>query len=266
MSEVRVEENIIVADLGGRELKVDVFRPAHASGSVPGLLFLPGGGWQTADRAPLGERYGVRMAEHGYVFVAGEYRVMAEAPWPAQIQDVKATIRWMRANSDSLGIEPSRIAVAGKSAGGQLALLAAGARQAGEFDGDGGNAAFSSEVAAVVGVSPVSDLREWGLRPALEPLFGQNPAADVLNAASPISYVDQDYPPALLIHGTSDQRVPHAMTMRMFQALEQAGVPVDLHLFAGQDHFSTESRSSVQPSLMPSPFSCPDWSRSPRPP
>jgi acetyl esterase/lipase len=68
------------------------------------------------------------MAERGYVCVTGEYRVMDEAPWPAQIQDVKATIRWMRANNDSLGIDPAAIVVGGKSAGGHLALLAAGTK------------------------------------------------------------------------------------------------------------------------------------------
>ena len=77
---------------------------------------VPGGGWQTANRAPLKERYGLRMAERGYVCVAGEYRVMDEAPWPAQIQDVKATIRWMRANSENLGIDPA--AIVGREIGG----------------------------------------------------------------------------------------------------------------------------------------------------
>ena len=68
-------------------------------------------------------------------------------------------------------------------------------------------------------------------------LFGDNPAAETVKAASPITYANRNYPPTLLVHGTADDRVPHAMTMRMYQALEQAGVPVELHLYAGQDHF-----------------------------
>ena len=87
--------------------------------------------------------------------VGAEYRVMSEAPWPAQIQDVKANIRWMRANHEMLGIDPSLIVVAGKSAGGHLALLAAGTPDAPEFEGDGGNSGISSEVTAVIGSSPV---------------------------------------------------------------------------------------------------------------
>ena len=237
MSDISVEENVVVGKGGGRELKADVFRPAAASSPVPGFLFLPGGGWRTADREPLRERYGLGVARHGYVCVIGEYRVMEEAPWPAQIHDVKATIRWMRANSADLGIDPSLIVVGGKSAGGHLALLAAGTPNVKEFEGDGGNGTVSSRVAAVVGVAPVSDVTTIARRPGMEPLFGENPADDVVNAASPISHAREGYPPTLILHGTSDERVPHAMTLRMFQALENAGVPADLHLYAGQDHF-----------------------------
>ena len=237
MTNVSVEENVVIHTVAGRALTVDIFRPVDSQGPVQGLLFLPGGGWQTANRAPLKERYGIRMAQRGYVCVTGEYRVMDEAPWPAQIQDVKATIRWMRANSERLGIDPAAIVVGGKSAGGHLALLAAGTRGVDAFEGDGGNSTVSSEVAAVIGVAPVADLTEFARRPSMARLFGANPAAEVITAASPLTYAHKDYPPTLFVHGTADDRVPHTMTMQMYQALEQAGVPVDLHLYAEQDHF-----------------------------
>ncbi|HEY7494298.1 MAG TPA: prolyl oligopeptidase family serine peptidase, partial [Candidatus Tectomicrobia bacterium] len=86
-------------------------------------------------------------------------------------------------------------------------------------------------------VAPVADLTEFARRPNMARLFAGNPAVEIVQAASPITYARRDYPPTLLVHGTADDRVPHAMTMRMSQALEQAGVPVDLHLYAGQDHF-----------------------------
>ena len=237
MSDVAIQENVVVGKGGERDLKVDVFSPGNLSSPVPGLLFLPGGGWRNADRAPLKERYGLALAEHGYVCITGEYRVMDEAPWPAQIQDVKATIRWMRANSDSLGIDPSKIVVCGKSAGGQIALVVAGAPNVQEFEGNGGNPGVSSEVAAVVGVSPVSDVSDRARMPDFEPMFGPAPSDDMIAGASPISYAASGYPPTLLLHGTSDDRVPHSETLRMYHALEAAGVPVDLHLYAGQNHF-----------------------------
>jgi acetyl esterase/lipase len=232
MTHVNIEENVVIHTVAGRALTVDIFRPVDTQGPVQSLLFLPGGGWQTANRAPLKERYGIRMAQHGYVCVTGEYRVMDEVPWPAQIQDVKATIRWMRANSERLGIDPAAIVV-----GGHLALLAAGTRGVDAFEGDGGHSTVSSEVAAVIGVAPVADLTEFARRPSMARLFGANPAAEIIKAASPITYANKEYPPTLFVHGTADDRVPHTMTMQMYQALEQAGVPVDLHLYAGQDHF-----------------------------
>ena len=106
-----------------------------------------------------------------------------------------------------------------------------------EFEGDGGYTTVGSEVAAVIGVAPVADLTEFARRPSMARLFGDNPTDAVVQAASPITYANRDYPPTLLLHGTHDDRVPHTMTMRLYQALEQAGVPVDLHLYAGQDHF-----------------------------
>jgi len=116
-------------------------------------------------------------------------------------------------------------------------LLAAGTRGVDAFEGDGGNSTVSSEVTAVIGVTPVADLTEFARRPSMARLFGDNPAAEIVKAASPITYINRDYPPTLFMHGTADDRVPHAMTMRMYEALEQAGVPVELHLYAGQDHF-----------------------------
>ena len=237
MSDVKIEEGVVVGTGGGRDLKADILRPANQSGPVPGILFLPGGGFRNADRAPLTERYGLALANHGYVCVNAEYRVMHEAPWPAQVQDVKAEIRWMRANSAGLGIDPDLIVVAGKSAGGLLALVAAGSSHVKEFDGDGGNPGVSSKVAAVVGVSPVSDISDRAVDPDFEALFGKKPTAELIRAANAITYADGGYPPALFLHGTSDTRVHHSTTMQMYEALEKAGVPVDLHLFAGQDHF-----------------------------
>lgn len=240
MAAVSVAEKVAVGNCGGVNLTVDIARPADGNGPAPALLFLPGGGWQTADRTPLLERYAIPMAEGGYVGVAGEYRVMEQAPWPAAIQDVKAIIRWLRANAAEWGIDPERIALGGKSAGGHLALLAGATNGSGEFEesrnGGGIYAGYSSRVAAVIGVAPVADISEYWRRPAMTPYTAADPSAAALRAANPIDRVDGSYPPTLLLHGTNDDRVPHEMTLRMFHTLEQAGVPADLALFAEQDH------------------------------
>ena len=236
MPNVTVEENVMIPTTDGYELAADVSRPAGSSGRAPALLFLPGGGWATANHEPLKERYGVPMAERGYVCVTATYRIMEQAIWPAAIRDVKAMLRWMRANADYLGIDPDRIALGGKSAGGHLSLLAAATNGSPEFDGDGPNAGFSSRISAVIGVAPASDIREFWRREPLIPYTANDSSDAAFTAANPMERVTSDFPPTLLAHGTKDDRVSHQMTMRLFAALEEAGVPADLRLFAHQDH------------------------------
>ena len=236
MSEVKIDGDIKIGWAGDRCLIVDVFRPADTSGLVPAILFLPGGSWFTANRGGLKDRFGIPIAEKGYICVLGEYRVAAEALWPAQIQDVKSTIRWMRTNSSELGIDQSKIIVAGKSAGGHLALMAGLATDVAEFEGSAGITGVSSAVTATVGIAPVLDMF-WAVGQSdLAPFLGKAPTPEVIKSARPVEYVRGDRPPTLLIHGTSDSRVHHSMTVSMYQKLEQAGVPSDLHLYAGQDH------------------------------
>lgn len=190
------------------------------------------------------DRYGIKMAERGVVCIAGEYRVMTEAPWPAPIHDVKTIIRWMRDSAESLGIDPDRICAGGSSAGGHLALLAAGTPDSDDlepsyFDG------VSSAIAAAVGVYPVCDMVPTAESLDLAELFPDGVTEAALRAASPISHVHPGYPPTLLVHGTSDVRVDYRLTVRMYDALEDAGVPVDLQLYSGQDHvFDREDRYS----------------------
>ncbi len=236
MPNVTVEENVMVTSADGYELGVDIARPANSDGNAPGLLFLPGGGWVSANHELLKERYGIPLAERGYVCVTAPYRVMEQAIWPAAIQDVKAILRWMRTNSANLGIDPERVAVAGKSAGGHLALLTAATNSKVEYEGPGITSADLSRVSAAVGVAAASDIREYWQREPLVPYTASDPSAAALTAANPAELVNSDWPPVLLLHGTNDDRVDHRMSMRLFDLLEEAGVPVDMRLFAGQDH------------------------------
>ena len=235
MPNVTVEEKVAVNSADGYQLQVDVSRPVGA-GSAPGLLFLPGGGWVTANHEPLKERYGIPLAERGFVCITAPYRIMEQARWPAAIQDAKAVLRWMRTNSASLGIDPERIAVAGKSAGGHLALLTAATNGKVEYEGPGITSAELSRVSAAVGVASVSDISEYWRREPMLPYTGNDPSDAALNAANPMKLVHSDWPPVMLLHGTSDDRVDHRMSVRLFDLLEAAGVPVDMRLFAGQDH------------------------------
>ena len=248
---VTVEEGVVFGRGGGRELRCDVFRPPSSSasggdGPAPAVLLVHGGGWQMGDRSQL-RGYGILLGRAGYVCVASEYRLIPEAPWPAQIHDVKAALRWMRAESGRLGIDPDRIAIEGNSAGGHLALLAAGTAGLAEFEGDGGNEGVATDVAAVLAVYPPTLLP--GVPGAMAPVAGAfHPEDDEARtaaaaAASPVTHVGPSFPPTLLIHGAADDLVPVRASLLMHDALVAAGVQVDLHVYAGQPHaFDSEPR------------------------
>jgi len=244
--QVTIDEGVVFGDGGGRALRADVFTPpGSAPGAAPGVVIVHGGGWREGDRAQL-RSYGIQLARRGCVCAAIEYRLLPEASWPAQIHDVKAAIRWMRANAASLGVDPDRITITGNSAGGHLSLLAAGTAGNPAFEGEGGHAGASSTVAATVAFYPVVRFVDATGRPTIGSfLFGETPDLGAARAAGPLTHVSAGFPPTLLIHGTRDELVPPAHSTEMYDALTAAGVPVELHLFAEQPHgFDADGRFS----------------------
>lgn len=234
---VTIEEGVVFGTGGGRDLRADVFVPPGEVNDAPAVLLVHGGGWRGGDRTQL-RGYGVLLGRRGYVCVACEYRLVPEAPWPAQIHDVKAALRWMRANAGPLGIDPDRIAIEGNSAGAHLALLAAGTPDAPALEGEGGHPGVSTRVAAAIGVyAPTLFWHEETVKGGVPILaLHDQPSAELARAASPLTHVSGDFPPTLLIHGTSDEVVPPAASTRMYEELVRAGVPVELHMYAGQAH------------------------------
>ncbi|MEZ5375161.1 MAG: alpha/beta hydrolase [Acidimicrobiales bacterium] len=232
-----VVETCVVPSPTG-ELLVDVFRPT-STGNRCGIIFFHGGGWRALSREVM-HVYAQPMAELGFVGLAADYRLLGEAPWPAQIHDVKRFIRWARTNADQLGIDPERIVLWGASAGAHLSLLAAGTPSDAFGDDSNDPDAASDDVAAVIALFPPTGFHHG------EPterylasgntLLGEGYDAPAAHRASPISHVGPDFPPTLLLHGTDDHIVSHRHSEVMFEALREAGASVDLHLFHGHDH------------------------------
>lgn len=244
---VAIEEGVVVAKGGGRDLRADIFTPPDGMSNGAGVLLVHGGGWRNGDRKQL-RGYGILLGRIGYTLLACEYRLSGEAQWPAQIHDVKAALRWMRANADRLNIDPSKIAVSGNSAGGHLSLMLGGTQNMPEFEGDGGNPGVSTEVAASVAFYAPAQL--WGRENRRRTEAGER--ADVigllmagkehaevpearLREASPIEYAAK-CPPTALFHGSKDELVPHEASVRMYRALDDAGVPAELHVYDGAPH------------------------------
>lgn len=236
---VQITEDVVFGTGGDRELRCDVYTPPGNPTNAPAVLLLHGGGWARGDRKQL-QGYGILIGREGYVCIASEYRLTGESSWPAQIHDVKAAIRWMRASAGELGIDPRRIAVEGNSAGAHLALLAAGTPNVADLEGDGGNPGAGTEVAVAIGVyAPTvffhGEDRTKGATP-VGALMGNAGTPSDAAKASPLSYVGPSFPPTMLIHGTHDETVSPMASIRMYEELFRAGVPAELHMYAEQPH------------------------------
>jgi len=259
--------------VGFRRLTLDLYLPpasrARPAAGYPLVVYLHGGAWLAGDaraNRPFVDFPGVlaSLAARGYAVASLEYRLSGEARFPAQIQDVKAAIRWIRSHASAYGIDPARAMTWGVSAGGYLAALAAvscGAAGLEPPTGGGGVGPPSSGAAEPPPSDCVQGAVAWyGLfdfatladqarkdsdisrddRSAPEwRLLGCDAATctgEQFAAASPISYVDRRTPPILLIVGDKDRLIPHQQTLDMTARLEAAGVAHRLVVIPGADH------------------------------
>lgn len=234
---VSIEEGVVFGTGGGRDLLCDVYTPPDDGTDRCCVILVHGGGWSGGDRTQL-RGYGVLLGREGYVCVAPEYRLTGESAWPAQIHDVKAAIRWVRANAERLGIDPQRISIEGNSAGAHLALLAALTPGREELEGEGGNPGVDTSVSAAIAVYPPTLFSHAERESGAVPLAAltQELTEDVARLAGPLSHVTDAAPPTMLIHGTDDEVVPPLASLRMYESLVKAGVPVELHMYADQPH------------------------------
>jgi acetyl esterase/lipase len=172
------------------------------------------------------------------VALAVQYRLLGDAPWPAQIQDVNSAIRWARRNAGNLGVDANKIVVEGLSAGGHLALLAAGAAHVRAFSDDADADQDGSVAAAIAFYPPVEFQLGTSVEGALPAGRLLEDRADAREAelASPIHHVSRNFPPTCLFHGTDDHIVLPTASIRLFDRLRAAGTTVDLHLQSGQTH------------------------------
>jgi acetyl esterase/lipase len=234
---VTIEQGVAVGRGGDRELKADVYAPPPGTANGAGVLLIHGGGWVQGDRSQL-RGYGILLGRVGYTSVACEYRLAPQSQWPAQIHDVKAALRWMRANAARLGIDPAKIAVSGNSAGGHLALMAGGTQNVAEYEGEGGNAGAGTEVAACISYYGPALLGAPGvaLSDAVRALLGRDATDERVRSASPIAHVSASSPPTLLITGNKDELVPDESAFRMNRAISEAGGKAELHVYEGAPH------------------------------
>jgi len=250
MSGIEERRDVVYATAGERPLKLDVYKPAQRNGAA--VLLVHGGGWSRGSKdmvAPAARH----LAEQGFVVLAQEYRLTGEAPFPANIHDVKRAIRWAKTNAGNLGFDAARLCLEGHSAGAHLVLLAAGTPHDARLAPPEGLGGVSQAVAAVCAIYPptlfhLGEARLSGSLPA-RVLPGADASEDAAALASPIEHVTSDFPPTMLLHGDADKVVPVSASRRFEERLRSVGGKCDLHIYAGLPH-GFANHPEIRPAMM----------------
>jgi acetyl esterase/lipase len=245
---VRTHLGLVYDRADGLDLRLDLYVPDARP--APLCVWLHGGGWVRGDRA---DRTGTRLlpvAASGVAIAAVQYRLSGQAAFPAQLDDVRTAVRWLRSAAGDFGLDGDRVGVWGASAGGHLAALLALCPDPRDADlGD-------SSVQAAVCWFPPTDLllRDTDVPEGPPPPFLTGPpptpsnearllgaesvreVAAAARAASPVTHVHRGAPPFLLMHGERDGLIPSVHSRALHRALRAAGVDASLLLLAGANH------------------------------
>lgn len=250
---ISVEKGLIYGHAGAVELKMDLARPVEGAGPYPAIVWIHGGGWHMGDRA-WGDGYIQMLAASSYVAVTISYRFAPEFKWPAQIEDAKAAVRYLRAHARELKVDPDHLGVMGESSGGHLALMVGLTDAKDGLEGDSGSPGVSSAVQAVVSYCTLTDFTKLetpdlslatdaqkkdyaAKRQIVIDLAGtEDPKSPLWAQLSPVTYADKDDPPVLLFQGSADQVVPEVQAHLLDKVLTQVGVPHHLYVAPGGGH------------------------------
>lgn len=261
---VKVVSDITYATVGKQKLQLDLVLP-DTPGPHPVVLCFHGGAWSAGDRkllttpaimpfstTPPSDELGImeKMARRGYAAATVSYRLAPKAKFPAQIEDAKTAVRFLRANAKKYDLDPERFAALGFSAGGHLALLLGVTDTADGFDGQL-YPEQSSKVQCVIDFFGPADLSLYSETPGLAESFiasflGKECLTDetCYTKASPLTYAGKGDPPTLFIHGTMDVVVPIIHSERMYKKLKAAGVPTEFHTVRWKGHGWTDRDAS----------------------
>ncbi|TVX84126.1 alpha/beta hydrolase [Peribacillus simplex] len=240
-------------------LEMDILQP-EGKKPLPAVVFVPGGGFMSANNDKSVQQR-MSISEAGYVVASIEYRVTPQSTFPSPLEDVKAAIRYLRANAEKFNIDPENIVVMGSSAGGYLAAFAGTTNGLAEFD-KGENLDQSSDVKAVIDLYGLSDLTRvgYGFSEEVQALHKSpsapegmwvngpsvmSPGGSIFDnlekaaKANPITYITKDAPPFLIMHGDKDALVSPNQTEILHENLINKGVDSTYYVVKGADHGGT---------------------------
>lgn len=253
----RVLRDLAYVENGHERQRLDLYVPEKVDGPLPLIIWIHGGAWSGGSKAGAGQA--LTFVGKGYAVASIGYRLSQHATFPAQAEDCKAAIRWLRANAKTYQLDPNHFGAWGSSAGGHLAALVGTAGDAKDLDGNNDNVEQSSRVQAVVDFFGPTDFLQMDSHAVNGAMLKHNPATspesrlvggaiqenpEKTQRANPIKYVSKDDPPFLIAHGELDPLVPWHQSQLLYDALTQAGVEVSFSKIPGASHggpqFSTE--------------------------
>ena len=242
------QTDIEYARAGDLSLKLDLHRPQAEN--PPLIVYVHGGAWRAGSKSDVAI---YDLVDQGFAIASVDYRLSTQAQFPAQAHDIKAAIRYLRANASQLHINTSKIAIVGSSAGGHLAALVGVTNGQKELEGKvGEHLDQSSEIACIISLYGASNLQSIlgqstkdGLEvrvPALRLLLGDlpNQQPDLAKLASPVAHLDKADPPLLLIHGDADPQMPAQQSEEFAKAYKAAGLTVTHIVLPGSMHGGSE--------------------------
>ena len=242
---ITVHRDVAYVTDGHERQKLDLYVP-DAGENLPLIIWVHGGAWRGGSK----EHYRpMEYLKSGYAGASINYRLSQHAIFPAQIEDVKAAVRWLRANAETYRFDPDRFAAWGSSAGGHLVAMLGTAGDVEEFE-VGENLEVSSRVQAVVDYFGPTDFLQMDAQRLPDGLVhdaSDSPESQLVGGpiqehkdrvakANPITYVSKNDPPILIIHGDQDKLVPYHQSVLLKDALEAVGAPVTFYKVEGGGH------------------------------
>jgi acetyl esterase/lipase len=235
---MHIEPDLVFKETDSGPLKLDLYLPAQAQPHMPTVVWVAGRGWKEVGKSGCAQ-LAAWLTGYGLAVAGIEYRVSGAARFPAQIQDCKAAVRWLRAHAAGYGLDHRYVGAWGDSAGGHLVDLMGTTPHIAAFEDETVHPDESPEVQAVCSFYGPSDLADLPSAAAeVTQLLGVTAEDDPQRAAwaSPLYHINEDSAPHLLAHGDGDAQVPISHSYRYLSRLQQFGIEAALYVRKGVGH------------------------------
>jgi acetyl esterase/lipase len=260
---IKAQTNIPYVENGHRNQVLDIYLPEKLSEKpLPLMIWIHGGAWMGGNQANPPVMF---LVSKGFALASIQHRMSSDAKWPAQSYDCKAAVRFLRANAAKYNFDPDHFGIGGDSSGGHLAAFMGTSGDVKEIEGDLGSNGVSSRIQAVVDWFGPTDFTAMAQQSGRGGMIQHDDAnspesmllggavqqnRDLAKTANPLTYIDKNDPPFLIMHGDNDTLVPLGQSIMLAKALIDAGVEVTMKTLAGAGHEDAKFRNAENQRLI----------------